>query len=135
MAVEILNNALITVNAVVLSTRSNQVELDFTIEAKEATAFGDTGRKYVGGLQNNKCTIDFMQDFAAANVEASIYPLVGTTTTLIIRKDSGAVAVTNPTYTLTGCFLESHTPVAGGVGEMMMTKLVFIGGTLVKTTA
>ena len=134
MAVEVLTDALITINAIVLSTRSNQVELDFTIEAKESTAFGDTGRKYVGGLQNNKCTIALMQDYAAANVEATVYPLVGTSTTLIIRKSSAVVGVTNPTYTLSNTFLESHTPVKGDVGELMTIQLVFSGGTLVKTT-
>lgn len=133
MAVEVLTDALITINAVVLSTRSNNVELDFEIEAKEATAFGDTGRKYVGGLQNNKCTIDLMQDYAAANVEATIYPLVGTSTTLIIRKSSGAVSATNPTYTLSGTFLETHTPVKGAAGDLIIIKLVFMGGVLVKT--
>lgn len=134
MAVEVLTDALITINAIVLSTRSNNVELDFEIEAKESTAFGDTGRKYVGGLQNNKCTISLMQDYAAANVEATVYPLVGTSTTLIIRKSSGAVAVTNPTYTLTGTFLATHSPVKGGVGDLMVIQLVFMGGVLVKTT-
>jgi len=134
MAVKVLTNALVTVNAIDLSTKSNSVTLNYEIDSVEVTAFGDGGHKFTGGLQNNSVDIEFMQDFAASLVEATIFPLVGTTTTLIIRADSGAVSATNPTYTITGAFLAAHTPVAGAIGELMMTSLSFTGGTLVKTT-
>ncbi len=135
MAVKVLTNALVTVNAIDLSTKSNSVTLNYEIDSVEVTAFGDGGHKFTGGLQNNSVDIEFMQDFAASLVEATIFPLVGTTTTLIIRADSGVVSATNPTYTITGAFLAAHTPVAGAIGELMMTSLSFTGGTLVKTTA
>jgi len=135
MAVKVLTNALVTVNAIDLSTKSNSVTLNYEVDSVEVTAFGDGGHKFTGGLQNNSVDIEFMQDFAASQVEATIYPLVGTTTTLIIRADSGAVSATNPTYTISNAFLAAHTPVAGGIGELMMTSLSFTGGTLVKTTA
>jgi len=134
MAVKVLTNALVTVNAIDLSTKSNSVTLNYEVDSVEVTAFGDGGHKFTGGLQNNSVDIEFMQDFAASLVEATIYPLVGTTTTLIIRADSGAVSATNPTYTISNAFLAAHTPVAGGIGELMMTSLSFTGGTLVKTT-
>jgi hypothetical protein len=76
-----------------------------------------------------------MQDFAAAEVEATIFPLVGTTTTVTVRGTSGATSATNPLYTLSGTFLAAHTPVAAAVGELAMTSLSFTGGTLVKTTS
>ena len=134
MAQIVLTNADITVNGVVLSNRANSVELNYEIESVEVTAFG-TNRSFVGGLQNNTITIEFMQDFVAANVEATIFPLVGTQTTLIIAADGGAFSATNPKYTVTGTYLASHTPVSGAVGELAMTSLTFTGGTLVKTTA
>jgi hypothetical protein len=133
MAQLVLKNAYITVNGVTLSDRSNSVELNYEVESVEVTAFGGN-RSFVGGLQNNTTTIEFMQDFAAANVEATIFPLVGTQTTLIIAADGGAFSATNPKYTVTGTYLASHTPVAGAVGELAMTSLTFTGGTLVKTT-
>ena len=134
MAVKVLTNALVTVNAIDLSTKSNSVTLNYEVDSVEVTAFGDGGHKFTGGLQNLSVDIEFMQDFASSLVEATIYPLVGTTTTLIIRADSGAVSATNPTYTISNAFLAAHTPVAGGIGELMMTSLSFTGGTLVKTT-
>lgn len=86
-------------------------------------------------MQNNSVEIALMQDYAATNVEATIYPLVGTTTTLAIKALSSSTSATNPLYTITGAFLASHTPVAGAVGELAMTSLTFTGGTIVKTTA
>lgn len=135
MAVKVLTNALVTINAIDLSTKSNSVTLNYELDSVEVTAFGDSGHKFTGGLQNNTVDVVFMQDFAASQVEATIFPLVGTTTTLVLRSDAGVVSVTNPTYTITGAYLASHTPVAGSIGELMTTSLSFTGGTLVKTTA
>ena len=135
MAVLVLTDADITVNGVVLSDRANSVTLNYEIDSVETTAFGSVGHKFTGGLQNNSCDIEFMQDFAAAEVEATIFPLVGTTTTVTVRGSSTATSATNPLYTLSGTFLAAHTPVAAAVGELAMTSLSFTGGTLVKTTS
>ena len=134
MAQIVLTNADITVNGVVLSDRANSVELNYEVESVEVTAFG-TNRSFIGGLQNNTITIEFMQDFAAAETEATIYPLVGQQTTVTVRPGAQATSATNPLYTVSGTFLSSHTPVSATVGELAMTSLTFTGGTLVKTTA
>jgi len=131
----VLTNAYIAVNSVVLSDRANSVTLNYEVDSVEVTAFGDGGHKFVGGLQNNSTEIAFMQDFAAANVEATVYPLVGTTTTVVIKPNGATTSSTNPAYTLTGCFLAAHTPVAAAVGELAMTTLTFTGGTLAKATS
>ena len=132
MAQLVLKDADITVNGVVLSNRANSVELNYEVESVEVTTFGGN-RSFIGGLQNNTITIEFMQDFAAANVEATIFPLVGAQTTVTVRSSSAATSATNPLYTVTGTFLSSHTPVSAAVGELAMTSLTFTGGTLVKT--
>ena len=132
MAQLVLKDADITVNGVVLSNRANSVELNYEVESVEVTAFGGN-RSFIGGLQNNTITIEFMQDFAAANVEATVFPLVGQQTTVTVRASSAATSATNPLYTVSGTFLSSHTPVSATVGELAMTSLTFTGGTLVKT--
>ena len=134
MAQLVLKDADITVNGVVLSNRANSVELNYEVESVEVTAFGGN-RSFIGGLQNNTITIEFMQDFAAANVEATVFPLVGQQTTVTVRASSAATSATNPLYTVSGTFLSSHTPVSAAVGELAMTSLTFTGGTLVKTTS
>lgn len=135
MAVIVLTNAHITVNSVVLSSNANSVTLNYEVEQVENTGFGSTGHTFQGGLQNNSVDIEFMQDFAAANVEATVFPLVGSTTTLIVRPNGATTSATNPAYTISNAFLAAHTPVAATVGELAMTSLTFTGGTLAKATS
>jgi len=135
MAVLALTNATITINSVALSDHANNVTVNYEIDSIEVTAFGSGGHTFAGGLQNNSVEITLMQDFATSNVEATVYPLVGTTTTLVIKPTSSAVGATNPSYTISNAFLASHTPVAGGVGELATTSLTFTGGTIVKAVA
>ena len=134
MAAIVLKDAVITVNAVDLSDRANSVTLTYEIESVEATVFGGN-RSFVGGLQNIAIEVEFLQDFAAAETEATIFPLVGTQTTVTVQSTSDATAADNPLYTVSGTYLASHTPVAAAVGELAMTSLSFTGGTLVKTTS
>lgn len=134
MARIVLTDASITINSVDLSDHSNSVTLNYEVDSIEVTAFGDSGHSFEGGLQNNTLEVVLHQDFGASSTEATIYPLVGTQTTVIIKPTSGAVSSTNPSYTLTNCYLAAHNPVAGGVGELSSTTLNFTGGTLTKST-
>ena len=134
MAVQVLTNASITAGGTDISSLSNSITLNYEFDSVEVTAFGGN-HQFTGGLQNNSVEVTLMQDFAATKTEATIFPLVGTTTTLVIKPINAATSTTNPTYTITHAFLSAHTPVTGAVGELAMTSLTFTGGTLVKTTA
>jgi hypothetical protein len=134
MAVQVLTNASISIAGSDVAARSNSVTLNYEIDSVEVTAFGGN-HQFTGGLQNNSVEITLMQDFASTQVESIIYPLVGTTTTLIIIPVNTTVSTTNPRYTISNAYLAAHTPVAGAVGELAMTTLTFTGGTLVKTTS
>jgi len=135
MAKIVLTDASISINSVSLSDLSNSCTINYEVDSVEVTAFGDTAHKFAGGLQNLSVEIALMQDFAAGKTEATIFPLVGTTTTLVIKPTSGAVSATNPSYTIASAFLASHTPIAGAVGELSMTTLTFTGGTITKATS
>jgi hypothetical protein len=134
MAQVVLTNAVITVAGSDLSSLANSVTLNYEIDSVEATGFGQN-HNFVGGLQNNSIEVSFMQDFAATKTEATIFPVVGTQTTVTIKAVNAATSTTNPLYTISGTYLGAHTPVAAGVGELAMSSLTFNGGTLVKTTA
>ncbi len=130
-----LSNPSVTINSVDLSDQCSSATVTYTAEALEATAFGDTARKYTSGLQNNEVTVTLYQSFAATETEATIYALVGTTTTLVLKPSSGAVSASNPSYTLASAYLETHTPIAANLGELSTIQLVFRGGTLTKATS
>jgi hypothetical protein len=130
-----LSNPTVTINSVDLSDQCTSATVTYTAEALESTAFGDTARKYTSGLQNNEVTVTLYQSYASTETEATIYNLVGTTTSLVLKPSSAAVGTTNPSYTLTGAYLESHTPIAASLGELSTVTLTFRGGTLAKATS
>ena len=113
--------------------------INYVYEQLETTAFGDTARKFGGSavtsLQNNSIEVELYQSYAASETEATIYGLVGIVTTIVIKPTSAAVSATNPSFTLTGCYLESHTPINASLGELSTLSLSFAGGVLTKATS
>lgn len=135
MAVINLTDASVTINAVDLSDHVQSVTINYDSDQVEITAMGDTSHKFTGGLYNVSVDVQMFQDFAASEVEASVFGLVGSTTTVVIKPTSGAVAADNPSYTIADTFLSSHQPLAGSVGDMAMVSLSFVGGTITKATS
>ena len=136
MAVEILKNCSVTINAVDLSSLVESVSINHAAEKVEITSMGMTSRRYVTGLVADSMTINFYNDFAATKTEATLYPLVGTTTTVVVKPTTAAVSATNPSYTYSNAFVESHTPLGTGkVGEVPMTQISLTGGDIVKAVA
>lgn len=135
MATIVLTNPAISLGGTAVKSYVTSVTLNYEVDQVEVTAFGDTGHKYTGGLQNVSVDIEMNQDFASSAAESIVYPLVGTTTTIVIKPVDAATSATNPSYTITGAYLASHTPVNGAVGELATTSLTFTGGSLAKATA
>jgi hypothetical protein len=100
-------------------------------ESQDITAFGDTARKYTGGLANNEATVTLFHSFGSSEVEA-LQAAVGATCTIVSAPATGAASATNPIYTLTGCYLESMPVLTGSVGEMSTVELTFTGGVLTR---
>ena len=134
-----LSNPTLTVNSVDLQDQCTSATINYVYEQLETTAFGDTARKFGGSavtsLQNNSIEVELYQSYAASETEATIYGLVGIQTTLVIKPTSAAVSATNPSYTLTGAYLESHTPINASLGELSTITLTFAGGVLTKATS
>jgi len=107
----------VTINGTNLSTNLNQVELALESDQLETTAFGGTFRESIGGLKSGSLTLQFMQDFAASSVDATIFPLYNTLATVVITPTSGTVTATNPSYTAV-CLVNQYTPHASSVGDL-----------------
>lgn len=133
MAIFVMKNASVTVNSVDLSSYCSSVVVDYNFDAVPSDVMGNTGHTFQAGLQNSTVTVNLNQDFAATKTEATIFPLVGTTTTVVVKADSAAVSATNPSYTCSG-FLASSQPVNGAVGDLAAMQLVFTG-TITKATS
>ena len=134
-----LSNPALTINSVNLTDQATEATLMFAFDQLETSAFGDVARKFgastVTSLQNNSFEVTLFQSYEATETEATIYGLVGITTNVVVAPASGVASATNPIYTLTGCYLESHTPINASLGELSTITLTFTGGELTKAVA
>ena len=137
-----LSSPALTINSVDLTDQATSAVLSFNYEQLETTSFGDTARKFGGSavtsLQNNSFEVTLYQSYAASETEATIYSLVGIQTTIEVSPTAAGLATpsaTAPKYTLTGAYLESHTPINASLGELSTITLTFTGGTLAKAVS
>ena len=107
----------VTINGTNFSTNLNQVELALESDDLETTAFGGTFRERIGGLKTGSLTLQFMQDFGASSVDATLFPLFNTLATVVIVPTSSSVSATNPSYTAV-CLVNQYTPHASSVGDL-----------------
>jgi len=135
MARIVLTDAKVTVNGVNLSDHIASVSLAMSTDVIETTAFGSTAAKTrVASLQDNSVTLEFHQDFATSNVEATIYPLLGSNTTIVVSPTS-TVSASSPSYSFSAIISE-WTPLNGGVGELATASVTWpISGAITKATA
>ena len=117
-----------------LSDQANACTITIGQDSLESTAFGDTGHRFVGGLQSVEVSIDFFLSYggsgATSEVETALAAMVGQgTTTLIISPSGTTESASNPEYTITNAMMENFTPINSTVGELATVTATFTGGT------
>jgi hypothetical protein len=131
----VVTNAVVTIGAVDLSSHITKVTLSTSVNELETTTFGSTAKRRVAGLRDSTVAIDFNQDFAAAQVEATLYPLVGSTAQIVVKPNGTATSATNPSYTFNALITE-WMPLDAQVGELATASVTFpIDGNITKATA
>ena len=135
MAVFLNNKVGVKVNSVDLSDHATAVTINRTFDELEVTAMGDSGHKFVKGLEASSVTIDFLNDTAAANVLATLQAAWGTNVTVVFLQDKGtAVSATNPLYTMT-CLVNNTTDINGAVADLSMQSVTWnVSGTIAVAT-
>ena len=135
MAVFLNNGVQVTVNAVDLSDHVTSVTLNRTFDELEVTAMGDSGHKFVKGLEASSVTIDFLNDTAASETLATLQATWGTSTTVTLKQTSAATSATNPLYTMT-CLVNNTTDINGAVADLGTQSVTWnVNGTVVITTS
>ena len=116
-----------------LSDQCRSVTVTIGQDPLESTAMGDTGHRFVGGLQSVEVTLEMFLSYGASEVEGILASCVGTGTTVLTISPSGTTeSSSNPEYVITNAMLENFTPIASTVGELAMVTAVFTGGTWVR---
>ena len=135
MAVFLNNGVSVTVNSVDLSDHVTAVTINRTFDELEVTAMGDSGHKFVKGLEASSITIDFLNDTATGEVLQTLQAAWGTSVPVIIKQTSAAVSATNPSYTMT-CLVNNTTDVNGSVADLGTQSVTWnVNGTIAVATA
>lgn len=132
----ILKDANVTINSVDLSDHVKEVTVNYEAETQDDTVMGDNTRSMAGGLKNWSIDVNFVQDFAASEVDQTLFTLVGSTTTVSVYPDnSAAVSGTNPQFSGTG-LLTTYPPLGNAVGDLAETSVTFVAaGDLSRNTS
>ena len=122
----VLKNALLSVNSVDLSDHVNQVAMDMPTDEVELSGMGANYKVFGRGLSDASMTVTFLQDFAAASVDATLWPLsnTGNTFPVAVRAFNAAISATNPEYQMTA-LLYNYAPISGSLGEAASSEVVF----------
>lgn len=123
-----LSSPVCTVNNVDLSDQCTAATLTRRYDQLEATAFGDTDRKFTKGLENNELTLTLYMSYAATETYATLKDLVGTATTVRVQPAAPPDTATNPGFILTDAFLAELPVINATMGELSTIDITFTGG-------
>src|SRR6266852_1806235 len=121
MATFSFTDGFLLLNAVNMSAMARQLVLKTSAAELDNTAFGATYHSRIGGLKDGQIDVEWNQDFAAAQVDVLLFPLLGTTVTFEVRPTSAARSATNPAYT-GSVLISDYTPLDGKVGDLALNK-------------
>jgi hypothetical protein len=134
VSVYLSNGVVLTVNAVDLSTLVSSVTINRTFDELEVTAMGDSGHKFVKGLEASSITIDFFNDEATSKTLQTLNTVWGTSTTVTVKQTSATTSASNPLYTMS-CLVNNITPINGAVGDLSTQSVTWnVNGTIAVST-
>ena len=131
----VATNYNIKINGADFSSAIAAVTMDISAAEQETTAFGNTFIQRIAGLKDASVSLDFHQDFGAAAVDATLFPLLGSNATVTVIPDGTVVSGTNPSYS--GVFLVTeYSPFASSVGDLATLSVSFplASGTITRGT-
>ncbi len=112
---------------------ATKITLKTSAAEQPNTAFGAGGyTTMIGGLKSYSMDLEFNQDMAANQVDALLFPLLGTVQTFDVRATSLVGSTTNPAYR-GSVLISDYTPFDGKVGDLAVTGASWKGtGTLLR---
>ena len=128
-----LSNPTVLIGGVDVTQNTNSATLEIGYDQLESTSFGDTGHRFVSGLQMVNVTLTMFMNYGTGEIEATLFDQVGDgTTTLVISPSGTTESASNPEYTISNAMLSSFTPIVTTVGELSQVSVNYVGGTWVR---
>jgi hypothetical protein len=126
VGVKLATNAVPTTPSVDISAFVTNAVINQIVDELEVTAMGDTAHKFVAGLQSGTFTIDFLNEWASAQVMQTLNEAFGKTLAVsVITVKGTTVSAANPSYQFS-ILVNNLTPIGqGGVAEIATSSLSF----------
>ena len=129
MAIYLDNLVGLNIATVDLSEYITAITLTQTFDEVETTTMGDTSHDFAKGLEASTLQVDFLNDWAAAKVQATLQAAYGTSVTALIvpvrAASSTTISASNPLYTVS-ILINNLTPVGtGGPGDYATSSMTF----------
>lgn len=138
MAIFAFTNGYVTINSVDMTSVTKKITIQTSAAELETTAMGSSYTSRIGGLKDWSVSLEFNQDFVASgsgSVDATMFPLLGSTTTVVINPNGSSTTTTNPKYT-GSILISDYKPLDGSVGDLATTSFSANGaGTLTRATS
>ena len=111
----------IDISSYVTSAVINQI-----IDELEVTTMSDTAHRFAAGLQSGSFTVDFINDWASAQVMQTLNAAFGQTLSVsVITVKGTVVSAANPSYQFS-ILVNNLTPIGtGGVSEIASSSVTF----------
>lgn len=116
MAAVALTNEFVSINGTDISDHIKAGTLVVDVNQLDATVMGDGWSDVLGGLKSGTLNLEILDDFAVGEIDATLWPLLGTVVAFVVRPDAGAVSTSNPQYS--GSILVNAHGVGAAVGEL-----------------
>ena len=123
-----LSSPTCTINSVDLQDQCRAATMTVKYDALESTVFGSSSRVYTAGLGDHEFTVTLLMSYSASETYSTLAALVGTATTVSIKPTSSATSATNPSFILTGTYLEALPVIDASYGELSEIDITFKGG-------
>lgn len=113
----------VSINAVELSSHVVSVRPNRAQVFQDDLAGGQTLKYYLAGTDDLTFDIEFAQDFAASQVDATLRGIHGTAVAVALRQNkTAAISTTNPEYQAT-CLIDYQEPLGGTMNERETTRV------------
>lgn len=125
MAILVFTDCYVLINAVNISDHVKSATLTFNAAMLDATAMTLTTKKNTPGLLEWGLEIEVLNDYAAGNLDATQFALVGAAAFAIeVRPTSSARSTSNPGYT-GSVVMAGYDPIAAKIGDLATAKLSY----------
>lgn len=136
MAKQVFTNGYLSVNGVDVSSLVSDITLDLTKADVDVTSMGAGGKQRLAGLEDNKISANFWQDFTPGETDVTLIALfqAGSIFPATVMANKGSASSTNPFYS--GLALITDYPaIAGKVGDGLAASVTMvISGTITRGT-